>query len=532
MSDPRRVPFTTRTGFEWLVASFAAVMFASWTFQLVLDGERLVSVVPDDAFYYLQVADNIAAGRGSTFDSINQTNGYHPLWMAVLVPLRWVSGDIGRLTFVRIVLVLQAVITVTTAGLIWHSLRNSVSSTAALAGILFFTIASFNPITGLETSLVSFTIALGVWLLITNRRPIVVGVCMAAIALARLDFALVVVSLGLAWIILEQDGRRTSLQTLALRATKIFLVPALAGLAYLVFNRVVFGHPLPVTFSIKTTVHPDLRSSFGDALAIYGSRIVYAPLLVAPSLVLLYRRRTGRRSTPAARRFEIVGAALGLGTLVHVAYIVLSVGFGPSRWHLIPHGVAYALCVGLVTSFVAELLNGRLRRLAVGGIIIVVACLLSVASNARVVGRVLDPPASNSGVQLYHTALWIDANTPADAIVGLSDAGIVGYFSERSVVNLDGLVNSFETFEAIRDDGLCDKLRDEWGVDHFVSLLPASNRPGYRSQVLRLPGWAGTTTITVLEEDELFRSRPSGDFTVGVWDYSMPDCTSTPPNAD
>ena len=40
----------------------------------------------DDAYYYFKVAQNISEGHGSTFDGINSTNGYHPLWMIVCVP--------------------------------------------------------------------------------------------------------------------------------------------------------------------------------------------------------------------------------------------------------------------------------------------------------------------------------------------------------------------------------------------------------------------------------------------------------------
>jgi hypothetical protein len=47
----------------------------------------------DDAYFYLQIARNMAEGQGSTFDGIATTNGYHPVWMAVLVlagtPLAW-----------------------------------------------------------------------------------------------------------------------------------------------------------------------------------------------------------------------------------------------------------------------------------------------------------------------------------------------------------------------------------------------------------------------------------------------------------
>src|SRR5215216_5421538 len=47
----------------------------------------LVRHLKDDSFYYLKTANNIALGLGSTFDGINQTNGYHPLWMLNLIPI-------------------------------------------------------------------------------------------------------------------------------------------------------------------------------------------------------------------------------------------------------------------------------------------------------------------------------------------------------------------------------------------------------------------------------------------------------------
>ena len=41
--------------------------------------------VGDDAAYYLNIARNYAGGYGWTFDRINPTNGFHPLWEYMLV---------------------------------------------------------------------------------------------------------------------------------------------------------------------------------------------------------------------------------------------------------------------------------------------------------------------------------------------------------------------------------------------------------------------------------------------------------------
>jgi|NGEPerStandDraft_6_1074524.scaffolds.fasta_scaffold29501_3 hypothetical protein len=75
---------------------------------VVADRTRLVSLYVDDAFYYFRVAHNIASGAGSTFDGIDLTNGYHPLWQLLLVPL--FAGGPRSLTALVYVAVLQGVI--------------------------------------------------------------------------------------------------------------------------------------------------------------------------------------------------------------------------------------------------------------------------------------------------------------------------------------------------------------------------------------------------------------------------------------
>jgi len=60
---------------------------------LVAPLERLIVIVPDDAFYYLQIARNLAATGRSTADGFSATNGYHPLWLAMVSSLAAVVAD-------------------------------------------------------------------------------------------------------------------------------------------------------------------------------------------------------------------------------------------------------------------------------------------------------------------------------------------------------------------------------------------------------------------------------------------------------
>jgi hypothetical protein len=48
-------------------------------------------------------------------------------------------------------------------------------------------------------------------------------------------------------------------------------------------------------------------------------------------------------------------------------------------------------------------------------------------------------------------AKWLNENLPQDCTIGVWDAGVIGYFSERKVVNLDGLINGIELYQYRKD---------------------------------------------------------------------------------
>ncbi len=82
------------------IVAAAAVAFALASYRVVTsDLDVLLTMVPDDAFYYLQIARHLAAHGTSTFDGVSTTNGYHPLWMAILTALATIVED--RATLLR-----------------------------------------------------------------------------------------------------------------------------------------------------------------------------------------------------------------------------------------------------------------------------------------------------------------------------------------------------------------------------------------------------------------------------------------------
>ena len=126
----------------------------------ILSAPGLAALLSDDAFYYAQVARNVAHGDGFTFDGIHRTNGVHPAWTWLLVPLFWVlDGDTAPLIAM---LWLQVALIVAGCVLLLRVLAARIDNEAAAAGVLLcIALPSSTPIlrAGMESALVFFCFA-------------------------------------------------------------------------------------------------------------------------------------------------------------------------------------------------------------------------------------------------------------------------------------------------------------------------------------------------------------------------------------
>src|SRR5688572_17505698 len=85
--------------------------------------ELLTTTIPDDAFYYFGIARHLALGHPPSIDGVNPTNGYHPLWLALLVPLWSLLSEAAPQVPVRIALVLGALLDVAAGAMLFRVCR-------------------------------------------------------------------------------------------------------------------------------------------------------------------------------------------------------------------------------------------------------------------------------------------------------------------------------------------------------------------------------------------------------------------------
>jgi hypothetical protein len=175
----------------------------------------------DDAYYYFKVAQNLSEGHGSSFDGINPTNGYHPLWMLVCTPI-FALARFDLILPLRILVIALGLLNAATALLIFRLLSTVLSPPSAVIASAYW---AFNPhlqsiiyTLGLEAGIAAFFVVMLIFGLYRLERswraggvrPVQIAWLSALALLAvfsRLDLIILAGLAGL-WIVLRGSPAR------------------------------------------------------------------------------------------------------------------------------------------------------------------------------------------------------------------------------------------------------------------------------------------------------------------------------------
>ncbi|MBI2705058.1 MAG: hypothetical protein HYX32_07180 [Actinobacteria bacterium] len=459
----------TNAGLRRALLVATAIVVAIWLALILFWQESPFALTFDDAWYYLTIGRNLNSGRGSTFDGINLTNGYHPLWQLVSV-LPFTVG-LDDLAAARALLVLQllvgwgltlALLSATVARLLadWPPARrrgpmpgaaNVGSVTLAATLVLFagspFIVKVF--VNGLESGIAATVdsallyVAIrqrGRWLVGTSARGrLGVSLLLALAFLARTDAAFLLASLGI-WCVAEALTARPP--KAIVRLAQLFALPAVVIVAYLAANQRLFGTPFQISGLVKR-VDP-LRAT---------TVIVFA-LFVAAAIAA---GRFAFRSTGSSRGRFPAAATFVRHTGWFAAFCVVLVGYYSVLqvqqwlWYYAPI-VLYL--TGLLLLGVADMVGASLRdaperasaERAVAPVQAMLALLLGgLLAFASV--QFFDPNVRSIQIANADAGVWMRANLPEGSRIASWDAGALGYFSHRDVINIDGVVNSYRYYE-------------------------------------------------------------------------------------
>jgi hypothetical protein len=224
---------------------------------LVAPLRELVRRTPDDSWYYLGVARNLAAGHGPTFDGHGRTNGFQPVWQFVEAALATVWHGTA---LARAGLLAAAVLTVAAVALATAVTARVVPLGPVGIGLVAVLVAS-PPVwsrlcDGMETPTVLATLAVLAaatcwwWPRPTARRMAAVGLASGLCCLARTSTAVVVVLVPVVLAGWGPDATR-SVRGVA-RQVAGWLAGAVAiTLPWLAWSWIVVGSPVQVSSRVK-----------------------------------------------------------------------------------------------------------------------------------------------------------------------------------------------------------------------------------------------------------------------------------------
>ena len=530
---------------------FAASMLANFD---VLD---LVVTTRDDSFYYFQIAWHMAQGRFSTFDGgITQTNGYHPLWLFLITPFYWLLDKESALYAIRaleIMLIAGGVAVIAGAArlcrLPWLLLFAALPLLYRKK-MLFF---------GMEAAAALFMLALlFVGLALFARNPARWKWALAAICFAlpwaRLEY--IAISLAVAGVLCLFEfpqgrraagggGWRAGLRSFHALAP---LLGAGAGiLVYFAYNGLVFGGLVPVSGATKAVWSQfrwerDGGYDFGESLRSALQVPVFdGELLAALSICLgllplwwLARRAGGGDGEGRDRllfAFMLGGFGLAVGHLAMFGRTVLSIHpelQGGSQWYFVPAYLLMALLAPLYGYAALGLVRGviqprwpRAAKPLQAAVILAAAGLLLLQTDFRYPREAINPPSTKPDPFLIRYAGSLTANRglPDGSVIGSWAAGAIGYFSRFPVVNLDGLVNSYDFLRVTQEEAYGEYVdayafRDGRGLGAVHGLSSGSSGAGAAPPSGAAPEGGGLPRI--LREFGITHLATSG--APGAWD--------------
>lgn len=185
-------------------------------FAALSDGQNLSWrwFTRDDAYYYFKVAQNISEGHGSTFDGINRTNGYHPLWMLVCIPI-FALARFDLILPLRILLLVMSGLSVATAILLYRLIGRifapAIGAIAALFWVFSYDVLAILYKQGLESGIAAFFIVLLVYKLyefetswrreeVSSKQIAILAIIAVLTMFSRLDLVFLAGMVGL-WVV-------------------------------------------------------------------------------------------------------------------------------------------------------------------------------------------------------------------------------------------------------------------------------------------------------------------------------------------
>jgi hypothetical protein len=450
--------------FEFLMPIFLVISYFLITSYVIFGQDQPGSHLwffADDLFYYIELARNVLAGKGMTFDEITITNGVQPLWFLVIAGI----GSIFKFESIAFFVVLYAIICIITVGstcYFWKLVRilQWPKEIIILSVASYGLSCSYMSAYGMEACLSLLLIPIFTIKAVTSDElNISLGFMVSLVILSRLDAIILVASICAYILITNYVLERRSAKTLIVDCL-YFSIGLSPFILYLLGNLLFFGNLMPDS-GVAKGLYLDLKLNpvaFSWLTSPERGTIFFSfgfYLIIASALMLPFVRNTRSRA---------ISASVILACIVYYLQTALRSPWPIWSWYYYMVAFAFPFSLYVLYDCSSRWISER--------ILLPVITLGLVATATFFIGGAT-----------WRAAAWGPDKAPIaitgeliakysaehPGIYGMGDrAGLTGYLNDQAIVQLEGLVAGKQMIDFIRSDtDLLDVLRF-YGVTYYI----------------------------------------------------------------
>ncbi|MFH0859938.1 MAG: glycosyltransferase family 39 protein [Candidatus Altiarchaeota archaeon] len=347
--------------------------------------------------------------------------------------------------------------------LLTASRRASLFSAAAY---LFNPVAIMNSTNGLETSVSVLFYALSFYVFLrvkdSTRRGefFLLGIVGGLMVLARTDsitllavyvlYFLVRRNIGVAYVLLAAGATVAPWMVWDYLTFGTLFQSSALSVPYIVHQNFISAQGSTSALVISHSVRNFVNALFYNLLMLDMWGLGLIPLALLAAYALLGSKEARRKALAGLMPVSLLLLGLLLLTIVHYG-----IRWYGRLWYLAPASAASSIMAGIFF----DSLKDR-KVLALLATAIVLSCFAAYGLTFWQQGF------WPWQLEYYLAGRWAGINLGPDAVIGSVSSGIIGYYSNLSVVSLDGAINN-EAYLSIRNGNVFEYLRES-NVTHLV----------------------------------------------------------------
>ena len=454
----------------------------------------------DDAWIHQTYARNLVESGEWAFLSGQPSSGSTaPLWTVMIAIGRWLRIDPKMWSYLLGTLLLVASAWICGR---WLTLRSGVSWVwwffAAILLVLEWHMV-WTAVSGMETlALILIILIVFTWLESQNWNSLGMGLLIGLGVWFRPD-ALTLL-LPVAWHVafLDSDQFRKLLRRMGLVLIGVLLIVG----PYLAFNYALSNELWPTTFYAKQAEYAVYRELpfFHRLWAQLAPPLAGAGALLVPGLILVIivhtRQRSWWRLAPLLWALSYIGA-----------YAVrLPVNYQHGRYAIPIIPVVLVLGMEGMKAWVEPNAKLFFRRLLSRAWLLALPVLAVIFWGIGAQAYAQDVAIIET--EMVAASEWIAVHTEAQALIAAHDIGALGYFGERTLIDMAGLVSP-EVIPILRDEEALASFLDERNADYLMTF------PGWYPKLVERAELIYTTDAPYSvraggENMTIYRWRPEG----------------------